>query len=180
MNAWEIFQSARLIQAQGIHKNIHLDQKSSQIASIFLLRQAMEVKFSRLIGVYFHDINGGTPRLKHDFHYKFIEDHIRFYDFKFVDFTLLQKIYDWCNVIVHGAFQPLPWQVAYAMQICAGLFMDGEHEGGWSMYGGIVVNDKAAMQQAFCGYFAASYDHGFWSTRFLEIEAFWHDKSDVL
>lgn len=170
ITTWQLFRACRQLQVQGVHPAV-LEHKPAQIASVCILRQAMELKFERLVGVAFYDRAGQTPRLRHGFHYDFIKNNIDLYDFKVVRFELLRQIYDWTNVIVHRAFQPLAWQVSYATDLCSGLFASGEYERGWSIYGGVHILNKDEMQQRFARHFAALYDHGNWSVFLGQTEA---------
>lgn len=173
--SWEIFRvSCQLaIQSAFRGKPFHIDHKTSQIASIFVLRQALEAKFNRIIAVYFFDKNEQTPKVKHDFHYSFIASNRNCFEFTSVDFHLLGKIYDWCNSIVHQAYQPLAWQIPYAQSVCSGLWAHGPltHKGGSSVHGGIRILDLEDMQSRFAEHFAKSYDHGAWCVSFAKPEA---------
>lgn len=66
----------------------------------------MELKFERLISVYFLNPNGLPPKYRHGFHYEFIKDHANLYEFKDVDFNVLRTIYNWCSFVVHVGAQP--------------------------------------------------------------------------
>jgi hypothetical protein len=64
--SWEVFRLSRQLALQSAYRGLpfHLDHKTSQIAAAFVLRQALECKFTRLIGVGFHDSSLGTPRVR--------------------------------------------------------------------------------------------------------------------
>lgn len=134
---------------------VKLDHKLSQIASVFILRQALEIMFQRIIAVYFHDSMLQTPKLRHEFHYEFIKKNLDMFEFIEVDFKLLKKIYSWCNFSVHTATQPLVWQLSYAHQITSGLFATGQlhQKGGWSIHGGIRILDLKLLQEKFIEHF---------------------------
>lgn len=108
LNSGDVFIAARRLHVHGVDQAITIDRPASQVASIFMLRQAMELKFERLIAVYFLDPKGTPPKWRHGFHNEFIKDNESFYDFKYVDFKVLRTIYDWCSFVVHVAAQPWP------------------------------------------------------------------------
>lgn len=163
--SWQIFVASRQLAAMSSDKSIQLDHKTSQITATFVLRQALEAKFNRLINVALLDRNGLSPRIKHDFNYGFIKNNLHFFRFKEVDFTLLGYIYNWCNQIVHTATQPLIWQLTYALDISHGLFASGKSDNGaWSINGGVTVLDTEEMQKKYINYFCDTYGHGIWST----------------
>jgi len=141
-----------------------------------MLRQALEAKFERIVQVIPYNTSGDTPKLKHDFHYSFIKTNVARFQFTSVNFSLLEHIYQWCNVIVHSAVQPFAWQVPYAQETCSGLFASGPSRvrgGGWSIHGGVRILDKDSMQEAFAKHFCNSYDHGVWCIEYGEPEAVW-------
>ena len=166
VHSWEVFRISRQLAIQSAYRkqSFHIDHKTGQIASIFMLRQALEAKFERLVAVNIYNSSQQTPKLRHGFHYEFINNNPTYFEFKSVKFSFLKKIYDWCNVIVHRAFQPYAWQIAYAHSICSGLFVAGDlnENGGWSINGGVRIQSLSEMQTAFINHFCSSYDHGIW------------------
>ncbi|WP_428384406.1 hypothetical protein [Nevskia ramosa] len=162
--AWQIFRASSQLSIMSLNESIKLDHKVTHIAAIFMLRQALEAKFQRIVHVQIYDAEHQNPKLRHDFHYTFIKKNLSFYEFTSVSFELLEYIYTWCSVIVHKAYQPLVWQLSYALQVSSGLFSDGplDHSGGWSINGGVRIKDTDHMQSSFAQHFCSSYDHGIW------------------
>jgi hypothetical protein len=175
VHTWELFRLSRQLAIQSAYRKepFHVDHKTSQIASIFVLRQALEAKFERIIAVALYDSLGQTPKLRHGFHYDFINANPAYFEFTSVHFSLLKKLYDWCNVVVHRAFQPYAWQIDYAHSISSGLFASGNlnKNGGWSIHGGVRIHDLSAMQSAFIAKFCKEYDHGIWCVETSTPEA---------
>lgn len=171
--SWQIFLASRQLAAMSLDKSIQLDHKASHIAATFMLRQALEAKFERVIHVTLHDKSGQNPKIRHDFNYNFIKDNQNFFAFTAVDFLLLRKIYTWCNTIVHKAIQPLVWQLTYALDISKGLFSDGplNDNGGWSINGGVRITDTDQMQKSYIEHFCKTYEHGLWCTEQQTPEA---------
>lgn len=161
--AWQLFRGSCQLAYMTVNAS-HLDHNVSHIAAVFMLRQAMEAKFERIIGVAITDKDLQTPRLRHGFHYDFVKDNLSYFQFSSVDFLHLEKIYQWCSNLIHKAVQPLAWQLPYAFDIVKGLFDSGEgaHIGSWSIHGGVRISNKAAMQMAFGDHFCRSYNHGIW------------------
>jgi hypothetical protein len=157
----------------GEPNGYRIEHTVAQMAGIFTMRQAMEAKFQRLIGISLLDKNGATPRLKHDFHYEFINSHHQYFDFKTADFQLLKQIYKWCSQIVHGVYEPPPWCSAFALEKAAGLFQSINHGPGkaWSINNNVQISNLSEMQADFAAYFGRNYHHGFWSINLTELEA---------
>lgn len=171
----QVFRLSCQLAVQSTFKNIKspIEHRSAQIASIFVLRQALESKFDKLIGVFLHDSMGQTPRIKHDFKYNFIKDNKTFFDFKAANFEFLKTVYDWCNEIVHGVYQPYAWQISYAHEICGGLFWSIKTPPGkaWSIHNAVEVIGVDDMQEAYVNYFLKEYHHGIWAILTRDPEA---------
>lgn len=147
--------------------------RTCNVASIFVLRQALEVKFERLVGVEFIDGKFKAPKLWHGFQYDFIKGNLHFFEFQGFDFLVLRQIYDWCSMMVHSADMPLAWLLPMAHDYCEGLFGSGADsaDGYWNVYGAVRVIDKEAMQQAYAEFFSKKYDHGIFCVYFGETES---------
>lgn len=173
--SWQVFRLSRQLAVQSRFRfdKSPLEHRTAQIASIFVLRQSLETKFEKLIGVCFHDKNGCPPRLRHDFQYNFIKNHIRFFDFKAVNYDFLRYVYDWCNEIVHVVYQPYAWQIAYAHEICDGLFSPIKTPSGkgWNINNPVEIKHADEMQRAYMEYFVNHYDHGIWAMLTRDPEA---------
>src|SRR4051812_21340812 len=52
--AWELFLSSRLLAQSPHSRSKGIDDKSAPLAAVFMLRQALELKFARLVGVVVH------------------------------------------------------------------------------------------------------------------------------
>lgn len=172
----EIFSLSRHLSSHStLNKDqLRLDHKTSQIASVFLLRQALEAKFERIIPVSLNDADGETPRLRHNFHYDFIRSNTRFYEFTNTRFTLLKTIYNWCSKIVHNPIQPLTWQISFAHDLCGPLWEWGplNKHGGYSVHGGVRILNIEELRTEFVKHFNSSYAHGgTWCASNFEPEA---------
>ena len=175
VHTWEVFLLSRQLAIQSVFKNsgVSMDHKTAQIASVFVLRQALEAKFLRLIGVEIFDRNGDTPKLRHLFHYEFIVKHLPYFNFKAVAFADLKKIYGWCNDVVHRVYQPLAWEIEYGQAICGGLFNSQRTQPavGWSINNAVEIVNRDQMQGEFMEHFSKSYDHGMWGLAVFDPEA---------
>lgn len=165
INSWEAYVMARgLAQQSSAADGVKYDHKMARITSIFVLRQAMELRFERLISVYPFSPDGSAPKFKHGFHQAFIVKNASFFqtsNFKIQD---LKKIYDWCSEIVHQAYQPLPWLIDLAFKQCQLLLGAQSPVTGqaWSINGKVRIDDVVGMQTAFERHFLATYGHGTW------------------
>jgi hypothetical protein len=152
---------------------IGIDHRVGQLTSIFVLRQALEAKFERLVGVGIYNKYGDTPRLRHGFHHDFIKTHRQYFNFKAVDFDNLETIYQWCNEVVHRVYVPVVWQISYAHLLYKGLFesISTAPNEKWSINNAVEINNPSAMQTDFMGHFNLAYMHGIWALEAGEPEA---------
>lgn len=166
VHSWQVYVLSRRLAYQSVYQGRlpQFDHKPAQIAAIFVLRQSLELRFERLIGVYPEDKKGKRPRLKHGFHQEFIGAHPNYFQCHGFSIVDLQPVYDWCSEIVHLAYQPYAWQTAWALELCGQLLGTrsvpaGQH---WNIANAVEVVDVSGMQSAFEAYFLKNYDHGSW------------------
>lgn len=175
VSSWEVYRLAQslAIQSAWAPTGIFLAHKTSQIASIAVLRQAMELRFERLIAVYPFDAKGKPPRLKHGFHQEFIIANPQFFTADGFAIKELRHLYDWCSEIVHQAYQPYAWQIDLAMHRAGDLLQSRKTapNAAWSIYNAVEVPDVSAMQDAFEQHFLSTYGHGSWRMTRAKPEA---------
>jgi hypothetical protein len=166
VSSWEVFILARGLAFQSTWTGVgpFFDHKASQIASIGVLRQAMELRFERLIAVYPIDPKGKPPKIRHGFHQEFIAAHPRFFNSDGFAIKELRHLYDWCSEIVHQAYQPYAWQVCMALRRSGDLLRSRSKPSGeaWSIYNAVEIVDVEAMQTAYEDHFLSTYGHGTW------------------
>jgi len=175
VHTWEVFRVSRQLAIQSAFRGqlFHMDFKTSQIASVFVLRQALEAKFFRLVGVEIYNKDGDSPKLRHMFHYDFIVSHPHYFTFRHVAFTDLKKIYEWCNDVVHHVYHAVAWELDFAHEICKGLFnpVSVPPGSGWSINNAVEIKKVDDMQHEFMRHFVVSYHHGIWAIEAASPEA---------
>jgi hypothetical protein len=174
-HSWEFFQLSRSLALQSAFTGSgpQFGHKTALIAAIFVLRQALELRFERLIGVYPSDAKGKGPRLKHGFHQEFINTCPKYFISNGFNIADLKPVYDWCSEIVHRGYQPYAWQIDWALDLCGQLL--GPHPApplsAWSVANGVEIVDLTEMQDAFENYFLSHYEHGSWRIMRIKPEA---------
>ncbi|MFT8370414.1 MAG: hypothetical protein ABF641_04895 [Acetobacter sp.] len=175
VHSWEVFLLANQLAYHSAYSGTgpHLEIRSTQIAAIALLRQALELRFERLISVYPVDAKGKPPKLKHGFHQEFIVAHPQYFQVQGFDIADLRPIYDWCSEIVHQAYQPYAWQLSRALSEVEKLLgtRPASARWAWSIANAVCIADAAAMQTAFEDHFLEHYGHGTWQMFRSEPEA---------
>lgn len=166
VHSWEVYNLAKGLAYQTVHwgQGGAFDHKTSQIAAIGVLRQALELRFDRLVAVYPTDVNGKSPKLRHGFHQEFIINNPCFFQPDGFSIAELKPMYDWCSEIVHQAYQPFAWQISWAITLAGRLLGPRPATKGaaWSIANGVEVLDVEAMQATFETHFLDTYEHGAW------------------
>lgn len=166
VHSWEVYQLAKGLAYQSSHwgRGSALDHKAAQIAAIGVLRQALELRFTRLIAVYPTDKKGKSPKLRHGFHQDFVVDNPAIFQAKGFSISDLRPMYDWCSEIVHQAYQPYAWQSSWALLLAGRLLGSraAPQNTAWSIANAVEIDDISAMQTKFEEHFLANYDHGAW------------------
>jgi hypothetical protein len=166
VSSWEAYRLAcgLAYQSSFTGQGGPFDHKMAQIASVFALRQALELRFERLISVYPSDKKGKSPKLRHGFHLDFIVANKQFFQTNGFEIRRLRHLYGWCNDIVHKAYQPNAWQIAFALRQ-GGLLLQSTKapaSQNLSIYDSVEIIDVEAMQTAYENHFLAHYGHGTW------------------
>ena len=95
-----------------------IDYKSTFNTSVFLIRQALEVRFKRVFGILdIYNKRQERPRLKADFYINFIKNHLECFELPDLNLTFISKIYKWTNYSIHNAINPKIWEIMYATNI---------------------------------------------------------------
>lgn len=125
-----------------LHHRLKIDTFSSffrQSISVFLIRQAIELRFKNAIGVvYVCKTAGEILKLTPDFFMDFVYDNAKIKCP--VNKSLVKKIHSWSNYFIHAGFFMPSWQVWFAQRVLGPLFSAGQKPGsGWSFYGAIEI-----------------------------------------
>jgi hypothetical protein len=112
---------------------------SSFNASVFLIRQSIELKIKNALGINFiSDNKGEMLKIPGD----------KFMDFFFnnekielpnIKKSIIRKIHSWTQYFVHGGYVLNIWQIDIAHSLLLPLFECGEKNGNLSLYGGVKI-----------------------------------------
>jgi hypothetical protein len=175
VHSWQLYGLSLQLAAQSATASAGpwFDHKCAQIAAIFVLRQAMELRFERIVGVSPLDSKHNRPKLRHGFHFRFILEHPRHFVYRGFDLSSLKPVYDWCSVIVHEGYQPYAWQSTWAHDIGGRILKSQSPQPGkgWDIANAVEVVDVDKMQSDFEEYFLTNYDHGSWQMTRVRPEA---------
>lgn len=121
-------------------------QKIAFILSVMTLRQCIEIRFKRICGIErVYPKSGGY--ISSAFFPEFIKNNLKYFEFPpNFSFPHILKVYNWTHEIVHNGFQPLIWQVKFALDFTRPLFSGGSREPHRSVYGAVTVKNRTEMQ----------------------------------
>jgi hypothetical protein len=115
---------------------------SSFNASVFLIRQSIELKIKNALGInYIADNKGAMLRIPGD---KFMDFFFNNSKIELPDIkkSIVRKIHNWTQYFVHGGYILNLWQIDIAHSLLRPLFDIGEKNGALSLYGGVRISKK--------------------------------------
>ena len=100
----------------------------------FLIRQSIEYKVKRCLGVDFW-LKNGKPDIRTTETCFEIIKRIDFFKTENIDFDIVKNIHSWTNLFIHGGYRAEPWKTETAINYLSNLFNQGEN----SLFAGIKV-----------------------------------------
>lgn len=105
------------------NQNLNLGYRMGAILSSVTLRQTLELKIQRILGIqHYYDTNGQNAFVNQHFFFDFIKKNMNHFEAFPVKIPILQKILTFCNKVVHRGMIPTYWQMFYAFKFCDLLF----------------------------------------------------------
>ncbi|MDA3953802.1 MAG: hypothetical protein PF485_09150 [Bacteroidales bacterium] len=110
----------------------------------FLIRQSIEYKIKRVLGIYRLLIDGVDDIRLIEKCFKVIEKNKNYYKIKNFDFDIVNQIYSWTNFYIHAGIRPFPWITENAIDYLNSLFHVHKDKAklSFSLYGGIEVKQE--------------------------------------
>lgn len=134
----------------SVHENKMLDDKFAIILSAVSLRQTVELKMQRILGIAdFEDLNGEKIFTSHNFFFDFILKHKTHFDLSKINLKIVQKVFEFCNLSVHKGIMPFYWQMFYAFKFCDSIFYDPDYKQRpyWSIHSAIRISNYEKLKQ---------------------------------
>jgi hypothetical protein len=148
-----MFTEARnLFWSSTIDKSNPVSHRSAVGLSVFALRQSLEIRFRRAIGIFkILDPKINDAKLRHDFILDFIDENHALIETKIGSMTNLSKIYKWTNFSVHTGRMPKIWEIQFAFNYCSKLFQPDPYnnKSGWHLHSSIKIKDYVELKKKF-------------------------------
>jgi hypothetical protein len=106
----------------GTHKEEHLVVATS---TPFIIRQSIEYKIRRILGVSYIHINNKLHKTSPDIYFKTLRSNRKYYTIHNFDFELIEKIHSWTHLYVHGGYRAEPWRTEVALNYLENFFYSG-------------------------------------------------------
>lgn len=111
-------------------------------ASVFLIRQAIELKVKNCLGInVIRDKDGRMIKMTSDklIDFLYTNDNITL---PYIPKSLLKKVHAWTQVFIHGGFVINLWQIDLALDVLKPLFSSGETKKTLSIHGAVVIKKE--------------------------------------
>jgi len=170
-----IYHNARNSYWASLSNDNNVDHKGNQSSSCYFLRQSLELKFRRILGVNdVTDINGKSARIKHEYFPEFINRNIEHFSLSGSKITNLLKIYKWTNTTIHTSMVPFIWELWFAFEYCDNFMLPKPAVLGqnWSIYNSVTISDINSLIQKLYVDFSSLYNaNGLWCFHMFQPQA---------
>jgi hypothetical protein len=121
---WMFREASNLFWSSTVTDKNPLSHMSAVSLSVFALRQAVEIRFRRAIGIWkiVDDANLNDAKLRHDFILDFVAENLDLIELKVGSMTNLTAIYKWTNFSIHNGTMPNVWEIQFALEYCRKAF----------------------------------------------------------
>lgn len=149
----------------SLNKN-NLDHKGNLSASCYFLRQSLELKFRRILGINgVTDSKGNSAKIRHEYFPEFINKNINHFDLNGSKVSNLLKIYKWTNQTIHTSAVPMIWEQWYAFEYCNSFMFPSVLKSSekWSIHNSVKVSGLDSLIEKLYMDFSSQYNaNGYW------------------
>ena len=168
--AWQIFSESNVLYWLKSNEKSSLSHRSAINLSVFTLRQSLELKFRKVLGlIYIHDKNGTSAKIKHEYIPEFLEKNLTELEVNYDSINGVIKIYKWTNSTIHTGIIPYIWELDFALDYCSNLFTPDESSsnGYWSIHSSVKIKNYDRFINRFVNGFCKDYSDKYWCFIFL-------------
>lgn len=137
-----IYKDSRSAYWNSCNKYRAVSHRGNLSASCYFLRQSLEVKFRRILGLIdITDNNHNSAKIRHDFFPEFIKNNIEHFELNQIAIPNLTKIYKWTNSTIHTSAMPYIWEQWFALNYCDNFFFPEPLKPGkgWSIHSSVII-----------------------------------------
>lgn len=148
---WMFREACNLFWSSTVTDKNPLSHMSAVSLSVFALRQAVEIRFRRAIGIVkvVDEASLNDAKLRHDLILEFVAENLDLIELKVVSMTNLAAIYKWTNFSIHNGIMPKMWEIQFALEYCRKAFQPDAHDPkkGWSIDSSIKIKDYDELKR---------------------------------
>lgn len=147
---WMFREASKLFWSSAVTDKNILEHMSAVSLSVFALRQAIEIRFKRAIGIErIVDDKANNAKLRHDFVLEFFAENSDLVSLKIGSMSYLTLIYKWTNYSIHTGSLPNIWEVQFGLDYCSKLFEPDKPnlKKSWSINSSIKIKDYDLLKK---------------------------------
>ncbi|MFH0958477.1 MAG: hypothetical protein V1897_07205, partial [Pseudomonadota bacterium] len=121
----------------GLHESERFGAFVVQPTSIFLIRQAIELRVKNALGIEHFSYDGELLKVPLEVLFEVIDNNPRI-QFP-IKLSILRNIRKWSNYYIHAGVIPSPWIIEWGLHLLAPLFRGGKAGGQSSIFGSVIM-----------------------------------------
>lgn len=163
-NSMELFSASKMLSM----KNFGEEEWGDFViipTSIFLIRQAIEIRLKNALGIsHVKDEGGNIKKIFPIIFLDFLKSSALVYEFP-VKYSIISKIHKWTQNYIHGGFMNYVWEIEWAQHMLKPLFKGDKIGNRWCQYGSIKFTSYKDLKKQVKKYLEQKYNE--------ELEFFW-------
>ena len=170
-STWMFREAKNLFWSSTVTDKNPLSHMTSVSLAVFALRQAIEIRFRRAIGITkIVDEHFSDAKLRHDFILDFVARNLDLIELKVGSMINLAQIYKWTNFSIHTGGMPNIWEMQFALDFCNDVFQPDapDPKKGWSINSSIKIKDYAELKRRWESEVKAAFGGRNWQFMYME------------
>jgi hypothetical protein len=169
---WMFREAKNLFWSSTVTDKNPLSHMSAVSLSVFALRQAIEIRFRRALGIWkiVDDANLSDAKLRHDFILDFVAKNLDLIELKIGSMTNLTAIYKWTNFSIHTGGMPRIWEIQFALEYCRKVFEPDapDPKKGWNINSSVKIKNYAELKKRWENEVNAAFQNRKWHFLYQE------------
>ena len=169
---WMFREASNLFWSSTVADKNLLSHMSAIALSVFALRQAVEIRFRRAIGILkiVDEANQNDAKLRHDFILDFVAKNLDLIELKIGSMINLTRIYKWTNFSIHTGGMPRIWEIQFALEYCGKVFEPDapDPKKGWDINSSVKIKNYAELKKRWENEVKTAFQNRKWHFLYLE------------
>jgi len=169
---WMFREARNLFWSSTVTDKNPLSHMSAVSLSVFALRQAIEIRFRRALGIWkiVDEANLSDAKLRHDFILDFVAKNPDLIELNIGSMTNLTAIYKWTNFSIHTGGMPKIWEIQFVLDYCRKVFEPDapDPKKGWNINSSVKIKDYAELKMRWEAEVNGAFPNRKWDFFYLE------------